>query len=203
MSPIDSAARRASCSRDGCTGDTNTASVANADAGGFGGVFRLTQSSASASTGRLSLFAAGDSAHTGLDNISFASRDDLLVVEDAGDALHAQRGALDSGFVYDVRRDTARSAPVRFLAEGRDSSATIDSALTDAKAPGFTNDGDNEITGIHVSDGAAGPSGLLGAKVPQPFHDGWRVFWTQQHGDNTTFEVIANPTSHHEGHEDR
>jgi hypothetical protein len=27
---------------------------------------------------------------------------------------------------------------------------------------------------------------LLGAKVPLPFRDGWRVFYTQQHGDNVT-----------------
>jgi hypothetical protein len=31
----------------------------------------------------------------------------------------------------------------RFIAEGRDASATVDSALLDADAPGFTNDGDN------------------------------------------------------------
>jgi len=176
------------------TGDTNANSVANADAGGFGGVFRLTQASPSASTGRLSLFAAGDLAHTGLDNIAFAGRNDLLVVEDAGDGLHSQRNALDSGYAYDVRGATART-PVRVLAEGRDASATIDSSLLDAKTPGFSNDGDNEITGIHVSDGDPTSAGLLGAKDPRPFRDGWRVFWTQQHGDNTTFEVIANPTS--------
>jgi len=177
------------------TGDTNTDSIANADAGGYGGVFRLTQASPSAANGRLSLFAAGDRDHTGLDNLAFAGRDDLLVVEDAGDGLHSQRDALDSGFVYDVRHATARRAPARFLAEGRDPSATIDSALTDAKTPGFTNDGDNEITGIHVSDGDPTVGGLLGAKAPRPFHHGWRVFWTQQHGDNTTFEVIADRAS--------
>ena len=177
------------------TGDTNATSIANADAGGFGGVFRLTQSSPSAATGRLSLFAAGDLAHTGLDNISFAGRNDLLVVEDAGDGLHSQRNALDSGFVYDVRRDTARGTPVRFLAEGRDPSATIDSALLDAKTPGFVNDGDNEITGIHVSDGDPSVAGLLGAKNPRPFRKGWRVFWTHQHGDNTTFEIVPNGRS--------
>jgi hypothetical protein len=65
----------------------------------------------------------------------------------------------------------------------------------DAKAPGFSNDGDNEITGIHVSDGDPTAGGLLGAKNPRPFRAGWRVFWTQQHGDNTTFEIIANSTS--------
>jgi hypothetical protein len=70
------------------------------------------------------------------------------------------------------------------------SSATVDSGLSGS--PGFTNDGDNEITGIHVSDGDPSVKGILGAKTPQPFRpDGlWRVFWTQQHGDNITWELI-------------
>jgi hypothetical protein len=32
--------------------------------------------------------------------------------------------------------------------------------------------------------------GILGARSPKPFHDGWRWFYTQQHGDNPTYEVI-------------
>src|SRR6266545_2499657 len=79
--------------------------------------------------------------------------------------------------------------PVRFLAEGRDASATIDSMLA-ALGNGFQNDGDNEITGIYVSDGDPGTDGILGAKVPRLFHDGWRLFWTQQHGDNITWQVV-------------
>jgi hypothetical protein len=47
-----------------------------------------------------------------------------------------------------------------------------------------------EITGIHVSDGDPSDDGLLGSKIPRPFHDGWRVFYTQQHGDNFTWEVL-------------
>ena len=27
--------------------------------------------------------------------------------------------------------------------------------------------------------------------IPRPFHDGWRVFWTQQHGDNITWELLS------------
>jgi hypothetical protein len=177
------------------TGDTNSTSIANADAGGWGGIFRLRQDGPSASTGRLNLFALGDQAHTAFDNIAFATADDLLVVEDAGDGLHNQRNALDSGYLYDTRKATAAGkTPVRFLAEGRDASATIDSSLSDAKVPGFVNDGDNEITGIHVSDGDPTPAGLLGAKTPRPFSKGWRVFWTAQHGDNATLEIIPNPS---------
>jgi hypothetical protein len=75
--------------------------------------------------------------------------------------------------------------PVRFLAEGRDASATLDSSW------GFSNnEGDNEITGIHVSDGDPSKGGILGARIPTPFNGAWRVFWTQQHGDNVTWEIV-------------
>jgi hypothetical protein len=170
------------------TGDTNADSPANAEHGGWGGVFRIKQNGPSADTGTLSLAFKGDKAHTGLDNLSFASRNELLVVEDAGDTLHTQRNALDSGYVVDVSQ--AAPTATRFLAEGRDPSATIDSKLYDAKAPGFSNDGDNEITGIHVSDGDPTVDGLLGAAVPQLFRGPWRAFWTQQHGDNVTYELV-------------
>ena len=87
-------------------------------------------------------------------------------------------------------RTAGANQPVRWLAEGRDVSATLDGS---ASPIGFgKNDGDNEITGIHVSDGNTGKDGILGAKEPHPFEpDGkWRVFYTQQHGDNPTYEVI-------------
>ena len=45
---------------------------------------------------------------------------------------------------------------MRLIAEGRDASATIDSALLAAGTPGYQNDGDNEITGFHVSNGDPG-----------------------------------------------
>ncbi|WP_343907221.1 alkaline phosphatase PhoX [Nocardioides aquiterrae] len=168
------------------TGDTSTTSTLP---GAFGGVFRLSQSGPSAATGTITIAAVGDVAHTGLDNISFLTRDDLLIVEDAGDGLHEQRDALDSGFLYDLGAAKGRGAPkaptaVRWLAEGRDASATFDAT----GGPSY-NDGDNEITGIHVSDGDPTAAGLLGAKLPNPAGSAWRTFWTQQHGDNTTWEV--------------
>jgi hypothetical protein len=33
-------------------------------------------------------------------------------------------------------------------------------------------------------------NGILGANVHRFGHDGWRMFWTQQHGDHVTWEVI-------------
>jgi hypothetical protein len=124
--------------------------------------------------------------HTGFDNVSFATKDQVLVVEDAGDALHQQRNALDSGYVIDVHNGQTARTPIRWLAEGRDASATYDAI----SSPGY-NDGDNEITGIHTSDGDPSVGGILWAKVPTPFTNGWRAFWTQQHGDNVTWELTS------------
>jgi hypothetical protein len=171
------------------TGDTNATSPENPTAGGWGVIQKLTQRSPSADTGKLSLFYSGDQAHTGLDNIQFLSGDKVTAVEDAGDTLHKQRDALDSGYVFDAGTDYSKPGrnPVRWLAEGRDTSATIDS-----DRGGFgKNDGDNEITGAHVSNGDPGVHGILGAQTPTLFRDGWRWFYTQQHGDNPTYEVIS------------
>src|SRR5262245_1475988 len=170
------------------TGDTNATSPENADAGGWCSIFKLAQRNPSADEGRLSIFYKCNMVHAGFDNVAFLSRDSLGVVEDAGDTLHGQRNALDSGYAFDVDLNYANPAnqPVRWLAEGRDASATIDAANG-----GFgKNDGDNEITGIHISDGDPSVRGVLGAKTPKLWHDGWRWFYTQQHGDNPTYEVV-------------
>jgi hypothetical protein len=170
------------------TGDTTDSSTLP---GAYGGVFRLSQASPGANTGKLSIAAVGDKAHTGFDNIQFATDEELLVVEDAGDSLHTKRNALDSGYLYrlgshDGNGDGKKHAPepIRWLAEGRDASAEFDSR----SGPSY-NDGDNEITGIHVSDGDPTTHGILGAKVPHPLSTAWRTFWTQQHGDNVTWEI--------------
>ena len=180
------------------TGDTNADSVAGRDFGGFGGLFKVSQRRPSDDTGSLTLFFLGDLAHTAFDNLAFLTEDLLVAVEDRGDSLHGQAQAgsvLDSGWLFDVRLDYSKSPnqPIRILAQGRDASATIDSGLLGTQ--GFQNDGDNEITGIHVSDGDPTPRGILGAKKPRPFQGKWRVFYTQQHGDNITYEIIADPAA--------
>jgi len=179
------------------TGDTNKDSTLP---GAFGGVFRLSQSSPAAETGTLSPVFLGDLEHTGLDNIQFATEDELLVVEDAGDSLHAQRDALDSGYRLDLSPQNKKAPEaVRWLAEGRDASATYDHTTS----PGY-NDGDNEITGIHVSNGDPTAAGILGAQIPQMMTGGWRTFWTQQHGDNVTWELhsAASADAHGSGRHD-
>jgi len=184
------------------TGDTNMDSTLP---GTYGAVFRLSQSSPTAETGTLSPAFVGDVEHTGLDNIQFTTKDKLLVVEDAGDSLHAQRDALDSGYLLDLSKKNKKGPQaVRWLAEGRDASATYDHTTS----PGY-NDGDNEITGIHVSNGDPTTAGILGALIPQMMTGDWRTFWTQQHGDNVTWELhtAASADSHdhdrHDGKHDR
>jgi hypothetical protein len=171
------------------TGDTNKDSPENSCCGGWTSIFKLTQSDPSASTGQLTIFYKGDQAHAGFDNVAFFTKDQLSVVEDAGDGLHGQRNGLDSGFLFDVNADYSSGAqPLRWLAEGRDASATLD-----ADNAGFgVNEGDNEITGIHVSNGDPDANGILGARMPNAFQGGWRVFYTQQHGDNPTYEVVRS-----------
>ncbi len=174
------------------TGDTNSLTEAGAAYGGFGSILKLFQANPSATNGTLTLLYLGDVTHTGLDNVGFWDRDHIVFVEDAGDGLHAQRNALDSAYLFDVTEDYASSEafpPIRILAEGRDPSATIDAGL--AGQPGFQNEGDNEITGFHVSDGDPTTGGILGAKIPTTFQNGWRVFYTQQHGDNQSWEIVA------------
>lgn len=172
------------------TGDTNLLTQAGTDFGGFGAVFRMKF--VGANSGLLTLLYRGDVAHSGFDNCAFWNANQIVFVEDAGDTLHTQRNALDSAYLLDLNIDYSNPAnqPIRILAQGRDASATIDSAFVGMT--GFNNDGDNEITGFHVSDGDPTVRGLLGATVPSPFRKGWRVFYTQQHGDNTTFEILPS-----------
>ncbi len=174
------------------TGDTDIRTQAGSQFGGFGSIMKLTQAHPSADTGTLTMFFQGDPDHTAFDNVAFWSADQVVFVEDRGDTLHTQHNALDSGFLFDLEADYSDPStppPLRLIAQGRDVSATIDSALGGSAGNGFQNDGDNELTGIHISDGEPTVHGILGAKRPRPFRAGWRVFYTQQHGDNITYEI--------------
>jgi hypothetical protein len=171
------------------TGDTNADSTANNGFGGWGGLFKLSQRDPKDDSGTLSLFFNGNKEHAAFDNVTFLDANHVAFVEDAGDTLHVQRNALDSAYLFDTRVDYSRGAqPVRFIGEGRDPSATLDSGFLGMT--GFQNEGDNEVTGIHSSNGDPSPRGILGAQRPSPFDGGWRLFWTQQHGDNTLWEVL-------------
>ena len=118
------------------TGDTDIRTEAGSDGGGFGDVQVLEQKSPTADEGRLRLLFQGDAEHASFDNISWLSDRTVAVVEDRGDTFHSQGNgvqptALDSAWAIDANVDHAHSdaRPVRFIAEGRDASATVDSAL--------------------------------------------------------------------------
>src|SRR6266403_614664 len=181
------------------TGDTNALTEAGSRFGGFGALFRLRLS---VDSGILSLLYNSDVAHSGFDNCAFWDANRIVFVEDAGDTLHTQRNALDSAFLFDLNVDYSNPAnqPIRILAEGRDPSATLDSQF--GGMPGFQNDGDNEITGWHLSDGDPTVNGLLGAKIPTPFRNGWRLFYNQQHGDNNAWEILKAKTGDSEQDDD-
>ena len=129
------------------TGDTNATSTENGCCGGWGSIYKLTQKSPTADSGTLSIFYNGDGTHAAFDNVSFFDKDHIAFVEDAGATLHQQRNGLDNAWMFDVTKDYSNPAnqPVRFIAEGRDPSATIDAGLVGT--PGFNNEDDNEITG--------------------------------------------------------
>jgi hypothetical protein len=185
------------------TGDTDLRTQAYPGYGGLGAVLKLTQPGGpAANTGTIEPFYIGDPEHTGFDNTAFLTGRDLVFVEDASDTVHgaapAGRGTFDSAWKFDIAQNYCGTGlqPVRILAQGRDASATLDSKCSDlgtAPGPGAsfpTNEGDNEITGLHVSYGDPTFDGLQGWHTPDPFHNKhWRVFYTQQHGDNTTYEV--------------
>lgn len=171
------------------TGDTDNRSEVGAAYGAFGAIFRIDL--LGGENAKVSLvYNSPDQVHAGFDNCAFWDAGHIVFAEDAGDTLHTQRNALDSAWLFDLNANYASGAqPVRIFAEGRDASATLDSII--GGGLDFTNDGDNEITGWHLSDGDPTVLGLLGAKIPKPFTAGWRLFYTQQHGDNTTFEILS------------
>ena len=168
------------------TGDTDARAggqPALAARGAWGSIFRVDLNEAY-DAGSISLFFLGDSDHAAFDNLTFATGNLLLAAEDRGDNLHKQLGKLDSLWAFNVAKPHA--TPVRFIALGRDTASTFDAHQLDTSTAGFQNEGDNEPTGLHVSDGDDSISGLIGISEPE----GGRCFFTQQHGLNTVFEVI-------------
>src|SRR5262249_35065086 len=87
------------------TGDTDATSPENDDAGGWGSIMKVTQSSPTASTGTLTLFFKANQSTASFDNVAFLSANALTFVQDMGDGLHEQANALDCGFVFDTTAD--------------------------------------------------------------------------------------------------
>jgi hypothetical protein len=93
--------------------------------------------------------------------------------------------ALDSVWAFDVRGADINAR--RFIALGRDIASEQDVTFSEAGTPGFQNDGDNEPTGLHISDGSTSIQSLQG-KPENPVQSRW--FFTQQHGLNAVYQII-------------
>lgn len=167
------------------TGDTNSIAgntPALAARGAWGSIFRVDLPQ-DADSGLISIVVLGTAEQSSFDNLAFVDSRTLLAGEDRGDGLHIQLNALDSIWAYDVRSGDVN--PRRFLALGRDQASEIDAGLLGT--PGFQNDGDNETTGVHVSEGDTSISGIQGKSV-NPVKARW--FFTQQHGNNAVYEIV-------------
>jgi hypothetical protein len=163
------------------TGDTDLTAgryPGAAERGAYGGYFRLDVPELGADTGTVKNIVLGDETHNSFDNITFVDKDTFLTTEDRGDTLHNQAGALDSVWSFDLGKGHAEinAGARRLVALGRDLEAA--------------SSGNNEPTGVFVSDGSTTQTGLLGAEDPAEQH-GVRIFLTQQHGMNQTYEITA------------
>ncbi len=151
---------------------------------------KLTQSPRK-NSGKLQLFYLPDVAHSSFDNVAFYDRTHVIFVQDMGDGLHTAINALDSAFLFDVNADYSHGAqPVKVIAEGRDPSATIDSALgaLGRRVPERGRQRDHRHS--RVERRPDGRRSSRRAPNPRPFSHGWRLFYTHQHGDNVTSEIV-------------
>jgi len=190
----------------GETGDTDTAAgnyvspvdgAKAADRGAFGSLMRIDMPAAGSDSATVRTILNGDADHSGFDNIAMLDNNTLLAAEDRGDTLHRQLNKLDSLWSFDLREglDSISTQGRRLIAQGRDPEALDDVNKKEATPPvPNQNDGDNEVTGIHVSNGSTSVGGILGAYDPGTAA-GIRIFVTGQHGANITYEVnsVAGP----------
>jgi hypothetical protein len=182
------------------TGDTNKTAgdyPGAADRGAWGALLRIDMPKAGADDATVKALIVGDQTHASFDNVAFLDKNTVLLSEDRGETLHTQANALDSLWSFDITKplDKINADAKRLEAQGRDPEATGDIALKEPAPPTALthNDGDNELTGIHVSDGSTSPDGILGSELPKNAGgwSPWRIFITGQHGANITYEILA------------
>jgi hypothetical protein len=162
--------------------------------GAWGAMLRLDMPRAGANDGKVRTIINGDAAHSSFDSVTFLDKDTLLVGEDRGDTLHTQLNALDSLWSFDLTKPLSQITgdAKRLQAQGRDPEATADVNKKEASpAIPDQNDGDNEVTGVLVSNGGSTIGGLLGRVDPAEL-PGRRIFFTQQHGENITYEITPS-----------
>ncbi|HYZ29107.1 MAG TPA: alkaline phosphatase PhoX [Thermoleophilaceae bacterium] len=182
------------------TGDTNATAIANqtpngqtwADRGAAGAVMQLDMPSSGADTGTVRAIVSGDFEHNSYDSLTFLDKHTLLVGEDRGETLHSQLNALDSTHSFDLTQPFSQrlASAQRLIAQGRDPEATEDIQRKEGSpSQPDQNDGDNEITGLLVSNGESTVAKPFGAEDPAD-ESGTRVFYTGQHGANITYELL-------------
>ena len=132
----------------------------------------------------------GRPVNAGFDNVTFLSKNLVTFVEDAGDTLHTQRNALDSGWVFDAdprllqRRDPARSG-------GSPRAATRRPPSTPPRRYGQRRrQRAHRRPRLRRRPGPGGHPRRQGPPAQQ--RSKWRWFYTQQHGDNATYEVTLS-----------
>jgi hypothetical protein len=158
------------------TGDTDNRAGSVPDLaarGAWGGIFKLSLNK-TGDAGKISMFALGDVTHNSFDNLYFGSSDTFLTAEDRGDQLHTQLNTMDSIWAYSTTEGTPAK---RFVALGRDANTLAG--------------GDNEPTGIVVSDGKPVLGHMVGKKAS--LGPDTRAFFNQQHGFNTIYEILQAP----------
>jgi Collagen triple helix repeat (20 copies) len=182
------------------TGDTSATAIDNqtppgqtwADRGAAGGVMRVDMPSSGAGTATVRTIIPGTTEQNSFDSITFLDKDTLLVGEDRGDALHAQYNALDSTWSFDLTQPFAKQPETaeRLIAQGRDPESTDDVNKKEATPPvADQNDGDNEVTGVLVSNGISSVSSVFGTEDPGK-QAGAKAFYTGQHGANATYMLV-------------
>jgi hypothetical protein len=161
------------------TGDTDTRGgdyPGAAERAAWGAFLRIDMPSAGSDDATVKAILVGDKTHNSFDNITFLDKDTFLTTEDRGDTLHQQLNALDSVWAFDITKSVGAIAGdgQRLVALGRDPEAEVK--------------GNNEPTGIFVSDGATDLGGLLGGGDPGRLL-GLGLFLTQLQGINTRYEI--------------
>jgi hypothetical protein len=151
--------------------------------GAWGAFLRIDMPSTGSDSATVKTIALGDETHNSFDNITFLDANTFLTTEDRGDTLHDQENVLDSVWSYDLTKPYSQieGDAKRLVALGRDPEAS------------GAGQEDNEPTGIFASDGGTTQVDLLGANDPGT-EPGTRIFLTEQHGANTTYEIVPPAT---------
>ena len=158
-------------------------------AGGWGSIIEADARAARApSTGTLTLFYLLRRSARGLRQrrVPLAQRDHLRRRRGGHAARPAQRARLRLRLER-RRRTTPTRRTSRFAGWPR--VATPRRRSTPPTAASAPTRATTRSPALHVSDGDPGASGILGAEVPDLGNAQWRWFYTQQHGDNRTYEV--------------